>query len=171
MLNVSEDHCKARPYKEASLPSHSYIAPPVLTAGRQEAQGLSLWPTQTIFTAYIQLHQTHRFTFKITANFPSFPVLELHPLLAVWHNKEAKLVSKLPEAALPESGNIRCNQHSLRTEHSDYSFNLKTSCIEHQGCTARDSWHSNLMLLEHQQGSILSVSKITGWPFHSQKNS
>lgn len=132
--------------KEVSLPAHSYIAPPLVTIGRQDIQGLSLWPTKPFLqSSCCKLHQTPRSTFKTTVNFHSLPLLELHSLMAVWHDPYSERVGKtcLHAARTCTSTmrktllrNIRFNQHSLRTDHSDYSFNLKTGCFEHQNYTA-----------------------------------
>ena len=179
MSNSPVDHCKQRPY-QGSITTHPLLHGSSSIHYQQTGNSGAFTLTyQAIFRVFMQLHQTPRSTFKTTVNFHSFPVLEPRSLMAVWHDPYSERVSKtcLHTARTCTSTirkillrNIRFNERSLRTEHSDYSSNLKTACFEHQSYTAWDSWHSNLMLLEPQQGSILSVSQITEWPFHLRVN-
>lgn len=145
MPNFPVDHRKQRPY-QGSIATGPFL---------HCSSSIHYWQTwnseaftvtyQAIFTIFMSLHQTPRSTFKTTVNFHSFPVLELHSLVAVWRDPCSERVGKtcLHTARTCTSTvrkilirNIRFNQHSLRTEYSDYSFNLKTGCFEHQSYTA-----------------------------------
>lgn len=144
MSNFSEDHYKLRPYHGSITTLHSYVASPVLTASRQRPRGShSDLPKPFLQSTFNYTRHTDVFLIPL----PSFlPSLLLNCTLS-WQSGTTRRQSLSPNCQKlhfhsqgdTQLRNIRCNQHSLRAEHSDYSFNLKTGCIEQQGCTDQET--------------------------------